>query len=187
MTILDAGVIIITLLFLVRGIWIGFIRQLAALAALFLAFVAAGQYYTRFSVFITRFITEPQLAFIITYILVFLATYVLIILLGLALKKVMQITFLGWFDKLLGGIFGFAKAVFVCTLTFMALAWILSSSNPIVQKSFFSPYLMISSQYFLTFIKDENLQTKLMPQKPAISSFLANPVQFLEKGGGKTK
>ncbi len=187
MTTLDAGVIIITLLFLIRGVWIGFIRQLAALAALFIAFIAAGQYYGQLSVFITPFITEPQLAFIITYALVFLLTYILIVLLGLLLKKVMQISFLGWFDRLLGGIFGFAKAAFICTLSFMALAWILSSSNPMIQKSFFSPYLMISSKYVITFIKDENMQEKLMPKRPAISSFLNNPVQFFEKGNGKTK
>ena len=42
MTTLDAGVIIITLLFLIRGVWIGFIRQLAALAALFIAFARGG-------------------------------------------------------------------------------------------------------------------------------------------------
>lgn len=187
MTALDAGVIIITLLFLIRGIWIGFIRQLAALAALFIAFIAAGQYYSQLSIYITKFISEPQLAFIITYASVFLVSYVLIVLLGLLLKKVMQISFLGWFDKLLGGIFGFAKAAFICTLIFMALAWILSNSNPMIQKSFFSPFLMKSSQFVLTFIKDKDLQARFTPKKPAISSFLNNPIQFFEKGDGKTK
>lgn len=187
MTTIDTGVIIITLIFLVRGIWIGFIRQLAALAALFIAFLAAGRYYNQLSSYITRFISEPQIAFIVTYALVFLISYVLIVLLGIVLKKVMQISFLGWFDKLLGGIFGFAKAVFLCTLIFMGLSWLLSSSNQMIQKSFFSPYLMTSSKYVLTFIHDKDLQKKLMPQKPAISSFLENPVQFFEKGDGKPK
>jgi membrane protein required for colicin V production len=187
MTTLDAGIIIITLFFLVRGIWIGFTRQVASLAALAIGYVAAGHYYNHFSGYLAKFISEPQLAFIITYALVFVVTYVLVILLGIVGKKVMQISFLGWFDKLLGGIFGLAKAVFINTLLFMLLAWILSSSNPLIQKSFLSKYLMISSKYVTAVIQDKELRDKIMPQKPAISAFLGNPVKFFQNGNGKTK
>lgn len=187
MTTLDAGLIILCVLFIGRGIWIGFFRQLAAIAALFIGFIAAGYYYAAFSEYINKFISETQLAFIITYALIFVVTYAMVIILGILLKKVMQISFLGWFDKLLGGIFGFLKAAFICTLLFMALAWFLSSTNPLIQKSFLSPYLMISSEYLTSLIKDKKLQSELLPKKPAISAFLGDPVKFFQVRNGKSE
>lgn len=187
MTTLDAGVIIITLIFSLRGIMIGFARQIAALAALSIGFVAAGRYYNQFSLYTKEYISEPQLNFVLTYALVFIATYALVIVIGMVVKKVMQVSFLGWFDRTLGGIFGFAKATFLNTLLFMALAWLLSSSSPLIQKSFFSKYLMISSEYVTALIQDEHLRSELMPKKPAISAFLGDPIKFFQGGKGKTK
>jgi membrane protein required for colicin V production len=187
MTALDIGVIVITVLFLVRGIWIGFVRQIAFVLALSMGYLAAGANYNLFSKHIIKWISDPQLRFVITYTVLFLATYVIIMLLGAGLKKVMQVTFLGWFDRLMGGVFGLAKAAFISTLGFMALAGIFSSTNPIIQKSFSTKYLMHSAQFVTSFIKDKDLQHALLPKSPAISSFLTDPIPALKKLGGQTK
>ncbi|NOX25520.1 MAG: CvpA family protein [Deltaproteobacteria bacterium] len=187
MTALDIGVIVITVFFLVRGIWIGFVRQIAFVLALSMGYLAAGANYSLFSRYIVKWVSDPQLRFVITYMILFLATYVIIMLLGAGLKKVMQVTFLGWFDRLMGGVFGLAKAAFIATLGFMALAGVFSNSNPIIQKSFSSKYLTQSAKFVTSFIKDKNLQQSLLPHQPAISAFLANPVPALKKLGGKTK
>lgn len=187
MTVLDIGVIIITVSFLVRGVWIGFVRQLAFLLALLMGYVAAGKYYPFFSHYTSSWLHNPQLRFVVTYTVLFLLTYVAIMLLGLGLKKVMQVTFLGWFDRSMGALFGLAKAVFLCTLIFMGIAGIFSTTNPILRQSFFSPYLMISSQYMTSFIQDKDLKEELVPKKPAITSFLADPVPLLKTLGGSPK
>ncbi len=187
MTALDIGVIIITVLFLVRGVWIGFVRQIAFVLALTTGYIAAGAYYDHFSGYLSKWVHNPELRFVITYTLLFLATYVIIMLLGAGLKKVMQVSFLGWFDRLMGGIFGLAKAVFISTLAYMALAGILSTANPIIQKSFSAKYLTRSALFVTSFIKDKDLQKSLIPKSPAISSFLANPVPTLKKLGGQAK
>ena len=174
MTALDIGVIVVAALLVARGVWIGFVRQSAFLLALFLGYGAAGTYYPLFSQHLTA-IHAPQLRFVVTYGLLFFITYVLTMVLGLGLKKVMQITFLGWFDRLLGGLFGMAKAVFIATLVFMALTGIFSSSSVFIDKAFFSKYLRRSSQALTSIIKDHDLQARLLPQEPAISSFLTAP------------
>jgi len=187
MTALDIGVIVITVLFLVRGIWIGFVRQIAFVLALSMGYLAAGANYNLFSKYIVKWVSDPQLRFVITYTVLFLATYVIIMLLGAGLKKVMQVTFLGWFDRFVGGVFGLGKAAFISTLVFMALAGIFSNSNPIIQRSFSTKYLMQGARFVTSFIKDKDLQHALLPKSPAISSFLANPIPALKKLGGKTK
>lgn len=187
MTVLDIGVIIITIAFLVRGAWIGFVRQLAFLLALVTGYLAAGKYYPFFSQYTSAWLKDPQLRFVITYTLLFLVTYVLIILLGLGLKKVMQVTFLGWFDRTMGTLFGLAKAVFLSTLIFMGLAGIFSTTNPIIHKSLCSPYLMVCSRYLTSFIQDKELKQQLVPKKPAITSFFSNPIPVLKTLGGDSK
>ena len=186
-TILDIGVIIITILFLVRGVWVGFVRQLAFFLALILGYLAAGKYYPSFSQYTSTWLKDPQLRFVVTYTVLFLCTYVGIILFGLVLKKVMQVTFLGWFDRTLGALFGLAKAAFLLTLIFMGLAGVFSTTNPIIHKSFSSKYLMISSRYMTSFIQDKELKQQLVPKKPAITSFLTDPIPVLKTLGGNSK
>ena len=176
MTALDAGVIIITLVFLIRGIWVGLVRQLASIAALILGFWAAGHFYRQFAGLINSFVPSPQISFLITFALLFLLVYLLVMGLGIGLKKVMSVTLLGWFDKMMGGIFGFSKAALVVTVVFMILSGFLTTSSPLLKKSFFTPYLEQSSRYLSNFIKDEKLRSHLLPQKPAISDFLKLPL-----------
>ena len=179
MTALDIGVITVVVFFLARGVWIGFIRQIAFLLALFLGYVAAGTYYPAWSRYLSQ-IGNPQLRFLVTYALLFFTTYVLIMLLGLGLKRVMQISFLGWFDRLLGAVFGLTKAIFITTLAFMALTGIFASSSSFIEKAFFSKYLLTSSQWITSIIKDKDLQANLLPQQPAISDLLRNSIPAVQ-------
>jgi membrane protein required for colicin V production len=186
MTALDIGVIIVAVFLLARGIWVGFIRQIAFLLALFLGYVAAGTYYPAWSRHLSK-IGNPQLRFVVTYALLFFTTYVVIMLLGLGLKKVVQISFLGWFDRLMGAVFGLGKAIFITTLVFMALTGILSSNSVFIEKAFFSKYLTISSQWITSIIKDKDLQAELLSKKPVLSDFFSDPVPILQTLGRDTK
>lgn len=186
MTALDIGVIAVSVLLLVRGVWIGFVRQIAFLLALFLGYVAAGAYYPSWSRHLSQ-VGNPQLRFVLTYALLFFGTYVLIMVLGLGFRKVMHITFLGWFDRLMGGVFGLAKAVFITTLVFMALTGIFSNNSVFIEKAFFAKYLTLSAQWLTSIIRDKDLQQELLPKEPAISDFFRNPVPALKSLGGDAR
>lgn len=186
MTVLDIGVIVVAAFFIVRGVWIGFVRQLAFLLALFLGYAAAGTYYPSWAQHLSQ-ISNPQLRFVVTYGLLFFTTYVVIMLLGLGLKKVMHISFLGWFDRLMGGVFGMIKAVFLTTLLFMALTGIVTSDSVFIRDAFFTKYLIISSAEMTSIIKDKELRGELLLKKPALSGFLSDPVPVLQSLGRDTK
>jgi membrane protein required for colicin V production len=168
MTAIDFGVIAIILIFLVRGIWIGFIRQLASLAALILGFLFAGRYYEQISPRLFSVISSPQLSFLVTYVLLFLAVFCGVLAIGFVLKKVVSLSLLGWFDRLLGGVFGQVKAGVVVTVLFMVLSGLLADSNPLMTGSFSAPYLRKSSRFLLSFVSDQNLHRHLLPKEPAI-------------------
>ena len=175
MNTLDAGILIILLLFLIRGVWVGLVRQVASIAALILGFVAAGRYYQAVGTVLEHYLPS-RISFLLTYALLFLLVYLAIIALGFGLKKVMCVSLLGWFDRLMGGLFGLSKAVILSSVLFMALTGFLAASSPLLQRSLAAPYLAHSSRFFMTFIRDQRLQEQFLPRQPAIPSTLLPPV-----------
>jgi len=165
---IDIGVIAIILVFLVRGIWIGFVRQLASLAGLILGYLFAGRYYEQISPRLSSVISSPQLCFLVTYVLLFLAVFLAVLALGFVLRKVMSVSLLDWFDRLMGGIFGLVKAGVLATVLFMVISGMLADSNALITGSRAAPYLTKSSGFLLSFIPDQNLHRSLLPKSPAI-------------------
>jgi len=168
MTAIDFGVIAIILVFLVRGIWIGFVRQLASLAALILGYLFAGRYYEQISPRLSSVISSPQLCFLVTYALLFLAVFLGVMALGFVLNKVMSLSLLGWFDRFMGGMFGLVKAGVITSVLFMVMSGLLADSNPLMTGSLAAPYLSKSSGFLLSFVPDQNLHRQLLPKEPAI-------------------
>ena len=169
MTLFDAAVIAIILGFLARGLWVGFIRQLASVAALILGFVIAGRFHGQLSPILSAFIPWPQLCFLVTYGLIFLAVFAGVIAIGFLLKKVVTLSLMGWFDRMLGGIFGLLKAGIIVSLGFLVVSGLLGLGNKLFTGSMLTPHLSRSAAFFLGFIKDQQLVSQLLPQLPAIS------------------
>jgi membrane protein required for colicin V production len=172
MVLFDTAMATLLLLFLVRGAWVGLIGQLAFLVALVLGFMAAGAFYGDFTLLIGPWIKQPHLAFLVTYLILFLGVYLVVMVVGRGLHLVMNITMLTWFDRLMGGLFGAIKGIFVASLVFMGLAGFISSSRPILRDSFSYPFLAVSSGYILMFIRDNDLRERFLPREPAITNLL---------------
>jgi len=172
MNYMDIAVIVIIALFTIRGAWIGFIRQLAFIAALILAFLVAGAFSRQLAGFLKPLDASPQLNFLLIYAALLLAVYLLVTLVGMALTKMMKVTMLGGFDRVLGGVFGLAKGIFLATLLFMAVAGIMSESAEYLRRSFCYPYLTNSAKVLSWFISDQDLRNRLRPKEAAISNLL---------------
>lgn len=173
MTSLDAVYIVILAAFLIRGLWTGFVSQLAFIAAMIVGFVAAGNYYGQLAPYIMSFVSVPQVGFILTFSLLFLAVYLLITALGAGLKKVVRVSFLGWFDRIMGGVLGLGKGCLIATLLFIVLCSVLSSSNMFLQRSYFYPFFEKTSHALLASVEDRDLRARFQPKRPAISSLFA--------------
>ena len=109
LTAYDFLVMGLLLLLIGRGLWLGFLKQVIGLIALYLGYIVASQYHDRLFPFLRDFSENPKVIFFCSYALLFVVAYLLAVLLGKALHFVIQITMVGWFDRLLGGVLGFAK------------------------------------------------------------------------------
>jgi len=167
-TAFDVLVLVIFLAFLIRGIWIGFIRQISSLIAMLGGFLLAGYFDNDFYRFLLPYFNNSNTAFLITYIVLFVAFFFLIKLVGMGLKKVMDITLTPWFDRTVGGLFGVIKGVFFASLIFVVMTSYLSGSNKFLKKSISYPFFVQSSKVILAFIRDHDLRSYFIPKEPAI-------------------
>jgi membrane protein required for colicin V production len=167
-TAFDVLVLVIFLLFLIRGIWIGFIRQISSLIAMVGGFLLAGYFDKEFYRLILPYFHNSHTAFLLTYILLFVAFFFLIKLVGLGLSKVMDVTLSIWFDKAIGGLFGIIKGIFIASLIFFVTTSYLSGSNKYLKKSIAYPLLAQSSKVILAFIRDHDIRSYFIPTDPGI-------------------
>ncbi len=184
---LDAIVLILLAVFIIRGIWVGFIRQVASLLALVAGFLVAGHYYGESNQIITPFIRNEQLGFLVSYALIFCLVFLLTIFIGLAFKKVAQLILLDWFDKSLGGILGAAKGFFLACIAFMILATFISGSSSIFTRSVLYPYLQKSSFLLLSVVKNDHIRDRMLPRQPAISNLLSHTIDKGKELGRQAK
>jgi membrane protein required for colicin V production len=165
----DFVIIALLLLFTLRGLWVGFLRQITTLVALLVGYVIAGQYHDKLFPFLRGVTDNPHAVFWISYVILFGMTYVVTMLLGKALAKVVELTVAGWFDKLLGGVLGVAKACILIVLLNMVLSGILAPENSMLRNCQFCPYVNQATEFFRSLIKDDTMRQAFLQKKPAIS------------------
>jgi membrane protein required for colicin V production len=182
MTGFDFVIIALLLLLTLRGLWIGFLRQITTLVALVVGYVIAGQYHDKLFPFLRGLSDNPHVLFWSSYVILFGITYVLTMLFGKALANVVELTVAGWFDKLLGGFLGFVKAAVLIILLNMVLSGVLAPENKMLRSCQFCPYVSQATDYVRSLIKDEKLREALLQKKPAIAEKAKKQEKIAEDG-----
>lgn len=175
LTVYDLVIAAIFVFFTVRGIWVGLLGQITVIVALYVGYLVSGQYHDRLFPFLRGVSENPQVVFLLAYAILFACTYVLIMLMGKVLTKVVELTIAGWFDKLLGAIFGAFKALILAILLHMLLTTFVAAESPWLQKCQFCPYLSQAMTLFQQVIKDEKVRQAFQKKEPAISNQIAAP------------
>jgi len=164
----DVIVVLIFVLFAIRGTWIGFMRQLTVFIALIGSYLLAGAYTGQMMPLVSNFIENPKAVFYISFFLLFLFGSIFMLLTGKVLRLVMELTMATWFDRALGCILGLVKGAFVTSLIYMAMNSSLVSSGELLEKSLTSPYLAKGADFIQQIIKDKELRNLFSPKEPAI-------------------
>jgi membrane protein required for colicin V production len=180
-TVYDLVVIGLLILLVGRGLWLGFLKQVTGLLALYFAFIAAGRYHDRILPLLRDISTNPKVIFLVSYVLLFIATYVLVMLCGKALSFVLKLTITSWFDSLLGALVGFAKAAILIVLLHVVLGTVLAPENQMLRTCVTCGTLNDAADLTRELIRNEELRKTLIQQKPAIAIDAVK--EFLAPGG----
>ena len=169
LTFYDLLVLGLLLLLVARGLWVGFLKQIISLVALYFGYIVASQYHDRLFPFLRDLSGNPKVVFFASYALVFVATYILAVLAGKGLHYVVKVTMAGWFDRLLGGFLGLAKGVLLVVLMHMILGTILAPENELLRTCETCDELNTATGLALELVSNEEARKALMQQVPAIS------------------
>ena len=112
---LDLVVVVFCAFLLAKGIWKGFVKEIAGIVAIIGGVAVSFLFHAQIQPHISSFVAEKyvQLA---SYVLVFLGFYLIVMMLGKLLDKTLRSIMLGGITRILGALFGFIKACFWLTL-----------------------------------------------------------------------
>ena len=120
---LDLVILIFTAFLLIKGVWKGFVKEVAGIIAVVLAVFISFRFHKDTAGYLVSFIDEKYVT-VTAYLILFLAVYLAVMLFGNLLDKVLKSVFLGGVNRILGGVFGLLKSVLWLTLITFAYSTI---------------------------------------------------------------
>lgn len=108
-----AGIIFISV---ITGFFRGFLREAISLATLFLAFYAALKFSPTLSGLFQSFIANLKIRYVASAVLTFVIVFVLGLIVNKLAHGLVVTSGLGFFDRLLGLIFGAARGILFVTI-----------------------------------------------------------------------
>jgi membrane protein required for colicin V production len=145
-----------TIMAFVRGI----ILELLSLGGLIAGILLASWNYEHVATILERLITTPATAEIVAFLLIIIGVMVLSTLLGKVLNRTAHAIGLGFFDRLLGALFGFARGCLFGVAILMAIAAFLPHSAWIANSRLSSYFL--DGAHAVSFVVPHDLQQQIL-------------------------
>ena len=139
--ILDLAVTLVMVLSLALGLWRGLLREVLSLLGWVLAFYLAQAHAATVAQWLPMDGANPGLRMACAFVLV-----MLLVLIGVAIvlwlaKALITVVGLGWVDRILGGLFGFLRAMVLLLAATAALSMTPMQNGPWWQESHSGPWL----------------------------------------------
>jgi membrane protein required for colicin V production len=145
-----------TIMAFVRGI----ILELFSLGGLIAGILLAAWNYHHVALLLARLVKTPAAAQIVAFLLIIIAVMVLCTLLGKALNHTAHAIGLGFFDRLLGAVFGFARGCLLGVAILMAVAAFLPQSQWIANSQL-TPYFL-EGAHAVSFVVPHDLRQQIL-------------------------
>lgn len=151
---LDAVFLLVAGLFVLRGLFRGFVEEATGLVGVIGGFILANRHHGDAAPHVAKVVDDPGWANVLAYAGVFLGVLVAVAVLARILRKLLVITFAGWLDHLAGGIMGAAKGLLICSILLAALLHFVPDAV-FMRGSRVVPYLSLVTGYVNTFLPQE--------------------------------
>jgi membrane protein required for colicin V production len=138
----------------------GIILELFSLGGLIAGILLASWNYKHIADLLSRLITTPATAQIVAFLLIAVGIMVLSTLLGKALNRTAHAIGLGFFDRLLGAVFGLARGCLLGVALLMAIAAFQPHSTWI-ENSRLSSYFLAGA-HAVSFVVPHDLQQQIL-------------------------
>ncbi len=137
----DVVVVIILGFCLIRGIFRGLIKEVASLIGVLAGFYAGYTYYRELAVFLARWMGNPVFLNLVAFFVLFCSVFLMISILGVVIKYLLSIAFLGWVDRVCGASFGMIKGILIAAILLLSLTAFLPKGSPLLENSLLAPHV----------------------------------------------
>ena len=169
-------IILIPLIYLtVKGILRGFIREAASLAGIVLGICLGNVFQPDVSKVLFRFLPGSNFVPLISLALIFVVILILCNLAGWGLRLLFKKVFLGWFDRLMGGVFAVLKTIFLAYVVIIILTFYVPAKGPLITESLLAPWIIRSYQAVIGLVSPDhynNWKRKILGKTSRINSII---------------
>jgi membrane protein required for colicin V production len=131
---------------LIRGIFRGLIKEVSSIVGVLGGFYAAYTYYPRLAKIMSSWISNPGYLNILSFMIIFCVVLIIISILGIIIKYLLNIAFLGWVDRICGAGFSLLKGVLIVSVVLLILTAFLPQGAALVKQSLLAPHVVLVSE-----------------------------------------
>jgi membrane protein required for colicin V production len=95
---------------------------------------------------------------ILSFLVIFCSVLIAISILGVVIKYLLNVAFLGWVDRAGGLGFGLIKGLLIVTVLFIILTTFLPRGAPLIKKSVLAPHVIWISEKMVNVVPEEMKQ-----------------------------
>ena len=154
----DILIIVILGYSLVRGLFRGLVKELSSIIGVLGGFYAAYTYYQVVAGLLSRLIHDISYLNILSFLIIFCGVLIIVGVLGVIIKYVLNIAFLGWIDRIGGVIFGVLKGILIVSILFITLTAFLPKGTAFIKNSELAPHVSWISEKMANVISKEMKQ-----------------------------
>lgn len=145
MSILDWVILLIILLSVLQAIAQGFFYEFFSLAGVIVGYLLAAWEYWRVAAWYAPHVNSQWVADIAAFFTIFVGVVLLAGVVGRIARWAVHGVGLRWFDRLLGGVFGFLRGAVLCTVVVLALA-LFAPQWGWLQQSRIAPFMLVGGR-----------------------------------------
>ena len=154
----DMLIIAIMAFCLIRGTFRGLVKELASIIGVLGGFYAAYTYYMHFANPLARWISNISYLNILNFLVIFCVVFLIISIVGVLIKYLLNIAYLGWVDRICGAGFGIIKGILIISILLIAFTAFLPKGAPVIKNSILSPHVTMISEKMAKIISKDMKQ-----------------------------
>ncbi|MBU0995781.1 MAG: CvpA family protein [Proteobacteria bacterium] len=153
---LDMIIVVIMAFCLIRGLFRGFVKEISSIIGVMAGYYAAYTYYPDLSDYLSGLMSSGKIYMnVLSFLVLFCGIYLIISLLGVLIKFIMKIAYLGWVDRILGTLFGGIKGILIVSVILIGLATLLPRDTSLIRTSVLSKHVAKVSVVMIRAVPDE--------------------------------
>ncbi len=142
----DMLIIVILAFCVIRGVFRGLIKEMSSIIGVLAGFYAAYSYYTVIAKLLSRWISSAAYLNILSFLILFCGVFFIISILGVVIKYVLDIAFMGWVDRVCGAGFGIIKGILIISVFLIIFTAFLPTNASFVKDSVLAPHVAFLSE-----------------------------------------